>query len=94
MIRGRSNSDKLLIDSLEDQVFSLEEYNKDLELVNEEIVLRNNQMIDSLVVLESEITEIEYKKILLTKYYEKRIRNIDKLSVVELDSAFTKRYGR
>lgn len=94
MIRGRTDSDKLYIKSLEDQVVILNQDNKDLELANELIVVRNKQMIDSLIVLEAEIVEIEYKKILLTKYYEKRIRNIDKLSVVELDSAFASRYGR
>ena len=91
--RGPSSGDKLYLEELENKVNVLSKTNLLLEQRNSSISEDLSLKKDSIIVLESEIAEIEYKKILLTRYYEKRIKNIDNLDVSQLDSLFTARYG-
>lgn len=92
--KGSTEGDDLYLDELESKVKSLNVINSRLEDENSIISTQLEFKMDSISVLKSEVAEIEYKKILLTKYYEKKIRAIDKLNVSQLDSVFANRYGR
>lgn len=92
VFNGRSDSDQLYIDDLHNKVEALNDENSVLEAENTKIATDLALKMDSIATLEGEVAEIEYKKILLTRYYEKKIRNIDKLNVSQLDSVFAARY--
>ena len=94
VFQGRSESDDLYIDELHSKVERLNVINFRLEDEISKIVAELEVKMDSIATLKGEVAEIEYKKILLAKYYEKKIRAIDNLNVSQLDSAFSERYGR
>ena len=92
IFKGRTSSDKIYLNELESKVTSLNAINTRLEEQNSKIITDLALKMDSISVLEGEVAEIEYKKILLAKYYERKIKDIDRLNVIELDSAFSARY--
>ena len=90
--KGTTSSDKLYINELELKVKSLNDINSQLEADNSKIITELAFKMDSIAVLKSEVVEIKHKKILLSRYYEKKIKDINRFSVSELDSAFSARY--
>ena len=94
LITIRTGSNEMVIEELKQEIKNLSSINTKLKTDNENIEASLELKKDSILVLESEVAEIEYKKILLRNYYETKIRNIDKLNVSQLDSMFTTRYSR
>lgn len=90
--KGENRSDKLYIEELEDKVERLNEINSRLEDENLSIEEANKARKDSILVLSLEIEEIEIKKNLIIRNYEKRIKNIDNFTNSQLDSFFIARY--
>jgi hypothetical protein len=93
MFKGIPGETKAYIKELEKQKEELNEKISHLEDDNRRIITNLALKMDSIRILESDVAEIENKRIAAIKYYEKRIRNMDNLNVHELDSLFTERYG-
>ena len=90
----RTDYNETIIQELELKIKNLSSINAQLKTANETIEASLELKKDSILMLESEVAEIEYKKILLRNYYENKISNIDKLNVSQLDSMFSTRYSR
>ena len=93
VFKGIPGETKAYIERLEEERKELNEKITDLEGDNRKIVTELALKKDSIRILESDLVEIEHKRISAIKYYEKRIRNIDHLTVHGLDSLFATRYG-
>ena len=94
VFKGEGDGNKLYVQELENKIERLNDVNSLLEAKNSQIITDIGLKMDSIAVLESEVAEIENKRIAAIKYYEKRINNIDKFNVIQLDSSFTTRYTR
>lgn len=93
VFKGIPGETKAYIKKLEEEKIELNENISRLEDDNRRIVTNIELKMDSIRILESDLAEIENKRIAAIKYYEKRIRNIDNLTVHGLDSLFAERYG-
>ena len=93
VFKGRSQGDKLYIDTLHEQIDGLNEKISHLDDENTRIATSLALKMDSISVLRSEVAQIENKRIAAIRYYEKRIRDIDNITVHGLDSLFAERYG-
>lgn len=80
--------------TLKETIHELSKSNKKLLDKNKAIEIELTAQKDSIVSLEQEIIEIEQKKFLLKKYYEKKINDINNLNINQLDSIFSSKYGR
>lgn len=92
IFKGENSSDKMYIEGLEDKVERLNVINSRLEEDNLAIEEINSAREDSISALSLEIEEIETKKNLIIRNYEKRIRDIDNFTNSQLDSFFIARY--
>ena len=92
IFKGQNSSDKLYIEELEARVERLNVINSRLDNENLDIEKINKARKDSILALSLEIEEIEIKKNLIIRNYEKRIRDIDNFTNSQLDSFFIARY--
>jgi len=92
VFKGRSAEDNTLIDSLHKEISTLNISIDSLEVAFTQLDKENKVLLDSIVIIESDLIEINEQRVAAIKYYEKRIRNIDNLTTHELDSLFTERY--
>jgi hypothetical protein len=92
VFKGIPGETKAYIEKLEEEKIELNENISRLEGDNRRIVTNIALKMDTIRILESDLAEIENKRIAAIKYYEKRIRNIDGLTVHGLDSLFAARY--
>lgn len=92
VFKGISPETKQLINKLESEKKELNDKISNLKADNRRIATDIALYIDTLSVLQLDLLDIEIKRIAAIRYYEKRIRNIDNLTIHGLDSLFAERY--
>jgi hypothetical protein len=80
-----------------------EEYKKKIESLDTNIQLLNQNNLkleetlksnlEMVYLIDKNITSLKNQEVIIKEIYHEKIKNIDKLTVAELDSFFSKRYG-
>lgn len=94
IFQGQSDGDKLYENELKDHIKAQDEIISRLEDENSQISVDLSLKADSIAVLSVDVQKIDNKRKAAIRYYENRIKNIDNLSIPELDSLFKSRYGQ
>ena len=81
-----SNEDLEKIKSIDVKIDKLNENNIGLEN-------RIDSMTSKIEQLDGDINQVKLKREIIREYYYEKINNVDKLTISELDSFFSKRYG-
>lgn len=83
---GLSPEEKQKLDSLNTQIKVLQEQNSKLE----SDIQNYNNKIDE---IDDNIGKIKNQKTIIKEIYHEKINGVDKLTILELDTFFTKRYN-
>ena len=92
-LKGRTQGDKLYLNTLETKIEVLEGDIQALDALNSNLKSDILILTDSVESLEQETLKLEGKRRAAIKYYEKKLTAINSYTVTDLDSFFTERYG-
>lgn len=81
-----SNEDLQKIKSIDVKIDKLNENNNGIEN-------RIDSIKNKIEKIDEDIHQVKLKKEIIREYYYEKINNVDKLTISELDSFFSKRYG-
>lgn len=88
-----ADKNKPYVDALEKKIEQLEDTNKRIMNAFDSVSFALVQMSDSAALLREDNARLDNINKSTVRYYEKKIRNRDRLTTHELDSIFANRYG-